>query len=57
MLDLYAEEIAVTGTPVADLCIDCIVPEECDIPPGGNCEFCDTGACDCFSTFCQACIA
>jgi hypothetical protein len=58
-VDLYAEEIAVSGRPVAEFCVTCEVCEAPPEPTCANCDFCDTGECDCFSVFCDGtpCIA
>jgi hypothetical protein len=56
-VDLYAEELVTHGSPVAEfceVCVECEGSEFCE--PCENCA-CDTGSCDCFSIFCDSCIA
>jgi hypothetical protein len=60
-VDLYAESLQVLAgpAPTAELCVECVTCETCELcePPGPPCEFCDTGTCECFSVFCDSCIA
>jgi hypothetical protein len=57
-VDLYAEELIGQHTPTAEFCEICVECEGSEFCNGGceNCA-CDTGSCDCFSVFCDSCIA
>jgi hypothetical protein len=61
-VDLYAEQLRVIGSPTAELCIECVSCEASEGPPEpacANCDFCDTGECECYTVFCDGtpCIA